>query len=95
MNDFYKNVQLCCEDSINQLLCLESIIKITKESCLEHESSAKYYNLPPKDKYILSEERNHYINMLDIALDKLNKVIKLNTTMETEFAEKFKNVAVY
>lgn len=84
MKHFNQKVQLCCEDSINQLLCLESIIKTTKDSCLERESSAKYYNLPQKDKYTLSEERNHYINMLNIALDKVNDVIELNTKIEND-----------
>lgn len=82
MKHFEKNVQLCCEDSINQLFCLKSIIKTTKDSCLERECSAKYYNLPPKAKYTLSEERNQYIDMLDIALDKVSDVIELNTKIE-------------
>lgn len=82
MKPFGKNVHLCCEDSINQLFCLESIIKMTKDSCQEKEFSAKYYNLSPKDKYTLSEERNQYINMLNIALDKVNNVIELNTAIE-------------
>ena len=84
MKNAGKIVQLYCEDSINQLLCLESIIKTTKASCLELEISAKYYNLPPKDKFTLSAERNHYINMLDVALDKLNCVLELNTTIENQ-----------
>lgn len=86
MKHFEKNVQLCCEDSINELFCLKNIIKTTKDSCQEKEFSAKYYNLPPKAKYILSEERNQYINLLDIALDKVSDVIELNTTIENNIS---------
>ena len=77
-----KKIQLCCEDSIYQLSCLESIIRTTIDSCLERETSAKYYNLPPKDKFTLSQERTHYINMMTIALDKLSNIIELNTKIE-------------
>ena len=76
------NLQNFCEDSINQLLCLKSIIKTTQASCLERENSAKYYDLPPEYKFTLSEERSQYIDMLDIDLDKVCNVIALNTNIE-------------
>lgn len=75
-------LMLYCEDCYDQLNYLESIIKMTKNVCQEHEFSAIYYDLPNKYKFILSEERNHYINMLTIALDKINKLKEINDGIE-------------
>ena len=79
-----ERVYLCCENSFNKLYALESLIKATKDTCQEREFSAKYYNLPNKDKYILSEERNHYINMLSMALDKVSELKEINDEIENE-----------
>lgn len=81
------NIKFFCEDSIDQLLCLKSIIKTTQESCLERENSARYYNLSQEYKLSLSEERSQYIDMLNVALDKLSNVITLNTNIENEINE--------
>ena len=62
------------ESIFEELYLLESIIKLTQESCLNKEISSKYYNLPMDLQKELSEERNNYINMLNIALDKLDNV---------------------
>ena len=78
------NVLTCCENYFDELFCLESIIKLTKCACLEKEFSANYYNLPSKYKYTLSEERNHYINMMNIALEKVNLLKEINNSMEDE-----------
>ena len=77
-------VQLCCNNFFDELFCLESIIKLTKTACLEREESSNYYHLPVKYKFPLSEERNNYINMMNIALDKVNNLKKINSTIENE-----------
>ena len=61
--------------AIEALFSLETLIKLTQEYCLKKEFDSVYYNLPYNDKASLSEERNQYICMLNLALEKL-KVIK-------------------
>lgn len=84
MSEKDEKVYLCCENSFSKLYFLESLIKTTKDVCLEREFSSKYYNLPNKDKFILSEERNHYINMLTMALDKVAELKEINNEIENE-----------
>jgi len=84
MIDSYKRVQLSCDNCFNELYSLESILTFTKEVCQEKEFSAIYYDLPQKDKFILSEERNHYINMLNLALDRVSDLKKINSGLECE-----------
>lgn len=69
-----EKIIISIEDSFSELFALESIIKLTKEACLEREFASIYYELEEKSKTALSEERNHYINMLTIALDKLSNL---------------------
>lgn len=59
---------------IDELDSLESVIKLTQESCLDKEIDSIYYNLNAEDKLILSKERNHYINLLTIALQKVKNL---------------------
>ncbi len=87
MEKLSERVQLSCDNFFNQLYSLESILRLTKDVCQEKEFSSIYYNLPPKDKYVLSEERNHYINMLDLALDRVSDLIEINYSMENELTK--------
>ena len=79
-----KDLLLCFEESFDELFSLETIIKLTQESCFIREEDSIYYNLPHDEKLILSEERNHYINMLTIALDKVTRLKKISTQIERE-----------
>lgn len=72
------------DDSFDVLFSLESLIKATQNSCLDKECSSIYYNLPQKEKIILSEERNHYINLLSIALDKISSLKEIHLDIEKE-----------
>ena len=68
-----------------ELNVLESILKLTIDSCFEKENNSIYYNLC-NDKIIkLSNERNHYINLLSIAIEKLKIITDINETLEQEF----------
>ena len=60
---------------------------LTKEVCQEKEFSSMYYNLPPKDKFTLSAERNHYINMLTLALDRVSNLKQINCGIENYLAK--------
>ena len=82
----YEKVQLSCDNSFNQLYSLESILQFTIEVCQEKEFAAIYYNLPPKDKFSLSRERNHYINMLNLALERVSDLKEINCRLESSIA---------
>lgn len=64
---------------------LKSVINFTKKVCEDKEILSKYYNLTSEDKLSLSEERNNYINMLSIALDKVKSLENINICLEEEF----------
>ena len=72
------------DKTFDEIYMLESIIKLIKESCLEKEIDSKYYNLDSFDKILLSEERNHYINLLSMAIDKLSDLKQMNVNLEKE-----------
>ncbi len=72
------------ESTFDELFVLESIIKLTREACLEREFNSSYYDLSDTRQKSLSEERNHYINMLSIALDRVTRLKNINTDIERE-----------
>ena len=86
MKNSTQKVLLKFDDIYDLLNSLESIIKITQKACLNKEISSVYYNLTYNDRVILSEERNHYINMLSIALDKLSSLKDKNFIIEKEIS---------
>ncbi len=87
MKDSYKKIQLFCDNCFSQLYYLESILQLTKDVCQEKEFSSIYYNLPPKYKFVLSAERNHYINMLSLALDRVANIKQINNGLEDDLAK--------
>lgn len=75
MNDLeVKNVANIFEAIYEELCALESLVLFTQEVCLKKEISSYYYNLDNNEKKKLSEERNHYINMLSLANEKINLI---------------------
>ena len=81
-----KDDSCCFEKFFEELYTLESIIKLTKESCSERELSASYYNISDKEKIVLSRERNNYINMLTIAQDKIYNLSLIGDSIEQEYS---------
>ena len=79
-----KNIQCCCENVFNNLLHLETLVQLTKEVCQEKEFSSAYYNLKSPQNTNLSIERNHYINMLTLALEKINHIKETTSQLEEE-----------
>ncbi len=69
------------EDIFDELLTIESLIKTTVNNCLNKEHSALYYTGENITKQ-LSEERNDYINVLTIALERVKHVQMLNDEIE-------------
>ena len=62
------------EAYIDEIYRLESVILIVRQACYSNEAMANYYNLNDKYQQKLSKERNHYINLLTVALDKVQKL---------------------
>ncbi len=84
MEKDHKHILSCFQTTFDELFLLESIIKLTKESCLDREVTSQYYNLSEEKKRYLSEERNNYINMLSIALDRVKILKDINNQIEEE-----------
>ena len=79
------DMELTINKTFDLLFSLESVIKLTHETCLQKEINSNYYNLLTKEKCLLSDERNHYINLLSIALDKISCLKEINSKLEKEF----------
>lgn len=60
---------------------LETLLELTKNYCLSKEFQSVHYNLSDAGAFLLSKERNHYINMLSITLDKLDKIKNINNDL--------------
>ena len=67
------------------LSSLESIVKLTLSYCQDKELQSVYYNLLDDEKFILSNERNHYINMLSLSLERITELKNLNNFLEENF----------
>ena len=87
MSNLSKRINLSCGNLFDRLYSLESVLQFTRSVCQEKEFTSTYYNLGQKYKYILSEERNHYINMLNIALDRVSDIKEINGILEKEIFE--------
>ena len=71
---------------IDELTTVESLVKATMNSCLSRECSSQYYNQKELSSK-LSEERNSYISMLGVALEKIKHIQSLNTAIENLIIE--------
>ena len=74
------------DDSIEIIYTIESVIELTKSACLNKELTSKYHNLTSNEIFFISKERNHYINMLSIVLDKVNHLKQINNEIEKELS---------
>ena len=74
------------ESIIEELLTVESLVQATMNSCLSRECGAQYYNSSELTSK-LSEERNSYINMLSVALEKIKHIQSLNSAIENLIIE--------
>lgn len=80
--DCTDGIKLELEHIFTELNVLESIIKLTKDSCFEKENNSIYYDLT-KDKMVeISNERNHYINLLSLAVEKVNTIRNIGEMLE-------------
>lgn len=72
------------EKIFDELYVADTIINITKSSCLNREFSGQYYGTTGEYSEQLSAERNNYINMLTILSEKISNIKELNILLENE-----------
>ena len=72
------------EKMFDELYAADSIVNITKNSCLAREFNGQYYGTSGEFSAKLSAERNNYINMLTILSEKISYLMELNNTLENE-----------
>ena len=72
------------EQIFNELYMADTIVNLTKNSCLDREFNGQYYGIPTEASAQLSAERNNYINMLTILSEKISNIMELNIAMENE-----------
>lgn len=74
-------------DVFEKLHCACTLVNMTKCSCLEREFKGQYYGISPKLSKLLSNERNEYLDMLELISDKLSDILKINLCMESELLQ--------
>ena len=79
------------ESIIDELLTVESLVLAIMDSCLSKECGAQYYSGNDISSR-LSEERNYYINMLGVALEKIKRIQSLNGAIENLIIEESLNI---
>ena len=60
-------------------------------SCQDKEFKGQYYNLPQNLIYKLSEERNGYMTLINLALEKLYNIQKYQLNLEHSISSSHKN----
>ena len=68
-----------CEKIYDELYVLKSIIITTLDSCANKELQS-FYNLSQRQ---ISEERNNYINMLNLAIEHVDIIENINDDFES------------
>ncbi len=72
------------QELFNELYVIETIVNMTRNSCLEQEFNGQYYGATGENSAQLSAERNNYINMLTILSEKISNIMNLNLSAERE-----------
>ncbi len=78
------NLVSCHEKLFSEIYTINTIVQMTKKTCEEYEFSGEYYGLPAEEVYLLSAERNNYINMLNILSERISNIININLILENE-----------
>lgn len=80
------------QELFNELYVIETIVNMTRNSCLEQEFNGQYYGTTGENSAQLSAERNNYINMLTILSEKISNIMNLNLSAEREvLLQKYSN----
>ena len=71
------------DKTFQEVSVLETILKFTKATCENKEINSVYYSVA-NSSLELSQERTDYLNMLNIALEKVSEIKACNTALEEE-----------
>lgn len=68
----------------NDMYSINSLIKMLLETCKNTEFNGQYYGIMDTgQRFKLSNERNNYINVLTILSDKMDELIKQDSSTDT------------
>lgn len=82
------------EDSYLDLCQLESLIKLMLDSSYNLDSKSEFYENNVLSTLLLCQERNNITNILNISLEKINKLKKFYNHLEnSEFYSKTPTIA--
>ncbi len=73
-----------CQSLYNEIDTLNTLAVMTKSYCTDKEFTGEYYSLKNEISLYLSEERNHYINMLTLVAESALKTRTLCESIENE-----------
>ncbi len=86
MENRKSDVLLYQNDVFDKLYYANTLVNMTKTSCLEREIKGQYYGVTDENLKKLSNERNEYIAMLELISDKLSDIFNLNLGIEEELS---------
>ncbi len=72
------------EKTFNEVYIIDTLVEMTRKSCQDREFSGQYYGISAGMAVKLSEERNQYINMLDMLSERIRNIKNLNLLLEKE-----------
>ena len=84
MENRKSDVLLYQNEVFNQLHYANTLVKMTKTSCMDREFNKQYYGINNENSVKLSDERNEYIAMMDLISDKLSDILNINLCIEKE-----------
>ncbi len=81
-----KNMSKFYQDAFSEMYVVNTLINFAKNNCQEKEFKAEYYGMPVEYIEYISEERNDYINILNVTADRISDLIELYLTHEKDFS---------
>ena len=81
LNEFY-------QEAFREMYVVNTLINAVINNCQGKEFNAQYYGIPHEFTYRISDERNEYLNILNVASDRISELIELYLKHETAFSYK-------
>ncbi len=82
MEKSHNNLLAVYEKIFNEVYYADTIVEMLRQACQDKEFSGQYYGISKEIALKLSEERNHYINMLDLLSERITNIKTLNLLLE-------------